>query len=149
MLEEKILQDYKEAMKARDAIKSSVLSCLRAEFINAALTKKKDKLDDNDCQSVIKKQVKQHQDSIDQFQKGGRLDLVEKETKELAILKAYLPQEMPEEELKQIIEEVIVATAAQGPKDMGKVMKEVNAKVAGRADGKLISELVKQRLSSS
>ncbi len=148
MLEEKILNDYKEAMKARDTIKTSLLSCLRAEFINAALAKKKDQLDDSDCLTVIKKQVKQHQDSIDQFQKGNRMDLVEKETKELVVLKSYLPAEIPEEEIRKVIEEAITATVAQGPKDMGKVMKEVNAKVAGRADGKLISDLVKQRLSS-
>jgi len=147
MLEEKILQDYKEAMKARDSVKTSLLSCLRAEFINAALAKKKDKLDDSDCLAVIKKQVKQHQDSIDQFQKGGRMDLVEKEARELVVLKSYLPAELPEEEIKKVIEEAIIATAASDPKDMGKVMKEVNAKIAGRADGKLISDLVKQRLS--
>lgn len=147
MLEEKILNDYKEAMKARDTVRTSLLSCLRAEFMNAALAKKKDKLDDSDCLMVIKKQVKQHQDSIDQFQKGGRMDLVEKEAKELVVLKSYLPEELPEEEIKKVIEEAIAATGAQSPKDMGKVMKEVNAKVAGRADGKLISDLVKQRLS--
>jgi len=147
LLEEKILNDYKEAMKSRDSIKSSVLSFLRAEMMNTALAKKKDKLDDNDVISVIRKQVKARQDSIEQFTQGNRLDLADKEKIELEVLKLYLPQEMPAEEVKKVIEEVIVAVSAQGMKDMGRVMKEVNAKLSGKADGKLVSDLVKERLA--
>jgi len=147
MLEEKILNDYKEAMKSRDALKSSTLSFLRAEMINLAIAKKKKVLDDNDTIAVIKKQIKQRQDSIEQFTKGSRLDLADKEAKELEILKSYLPPELPAEEIKKIIEEAIVTTGAQDMKDMGKVMKEAGAKIAGRADGKLVSDLVRERLS--
>ena len=147
MLEEKIFNDYKEAMKSRDKLKSSVLSFLRAAMINTAMEKKKKNLDDNDCLAVIKKQIKQRQDSIEQFQKGNRQDLAGKEIKELEILKSYLPPELSEEEIKKIIEEAIIVTGAQGIKDMGKAMKEVTAKVAGRADGKLVSDLVRQKLS--
>ncbi|MFH1198786.1 MAG: GatB/YqeY domain-containing protein [Candidatus Omnitrophota bacterium] len=147
MLEEKIMSDYKEAMKARDSLKSTVLSCLRAEFMNTALAKKKDKLDDNDCIAVIRKQIKSRQDSIEQFTVGCRLELAEKEKKELEILKIYLPVEMPVEEIKKIIEEIIIAIGAQGMKDMGRVMKEINAIIAGKADSKTVSDLVKERLS--
>ena len=147
MLEEKIFNDYKEAMKNRDTLKSSALSFLRAAMINVAIEKKKKNLDDNDCIAVIKKQVKQRQDSIEQFQKGNRQDLADKETKELEILKSYLPPELTVEEIKKIIEEAIALTGAQDMKDMGKVMKEITAKIAGRADGKLVSDLVKERLS--
>ncbi|MBU1726763.1 MAG: GatB/YqeY domain-containing protein [Candidatus Omnitrophica bacterium] len=147
MLEEKILNDYKEAMKSRDSIKSSVLSFLRAEMMNTALAKKKDKLDDNDVISVVRKQVKARQDSIEQFTQGNRLDLAEKEKKELEVLKMYLPQELPAEDIKKIIEEVVLALGAQGMKDMGKVMKEITAKVCGKADGKLVSDLVRESLS--
>ncbi len=147
MLEEKILLDYKEAMKAKDALKSSVLNFLRAEMINVAIAKKKKALDDNDCIAVIRKQLKQRQDSIEQFKQGNRQDLVDKETRELEILKSYLPEELSQEELGKVIEEAIQSTQAGGLKDMGKVMKEVSAKVAGRADGKLISDMVKMRLS--
>jgi uncharacterized protein YqeY len=149
MLEEKILNDYKEAMKAKDALKSSILNFLRSDLKYAAIAKKKDALEDQDVITVIKKHVKQHQDSIEQFKKGNRQDLVDKESKELEILKAYLPEEMPVEEIKKIIEEAIVSTGAQDIKDMGKVMKEANAKIAGRAEGKVVSELVKQRLSKT
>jgi len=147
MLEEKILNDYKNAMKDKDAVKSSTLSFLRSEMINVAIEKRKKLLDDPDVIGVIKKQIKQRQDSIEQFKIGSRQDLVDKETKELEILKSYLPPELPAEEIKKIIEESIVVTGAQDMKDMGRVMKEVNAKIAGRADGKLISDLVKEKLN--
>jgi len=147
MLEEKILNDYKEAMKNKDALKVSTLSFLRAQFINLAMEKKKKSLDDSDCVVVIKKLIKQHQDSIEQFKQGNRQDLVDKETKELEILKSYLPPELAEEEVKKIIEEAVILTGAQDLKDMGKVMKEVSAKIAGRADNKLVSDLVKAKLA--
>jgi uncharacterized protein YqeY len=147
MLEDKIINDYKEAMKAKDSLKSSVLSFLRAELINVATAKKKKNLEDNDVIAVIRKQIKSRQDSIEQFTKGARLDLADKETKELGILKTYLPVEMSPDEIKKIIEEAVVALSAQGMKDMGKVMKEVGAKIAGKADPKLVSDLVKERLS--
>lgn len=147
MLEEKILNDYKEAMKNKDTLKSSTLSLLRAEMINVAIAKKKKTLEDGEVITVIKKQVKQHQDSIEQFKQGNRLDLADKETRELGILKSYLPAELPIEEIKKIIEEAITLTSAQDMKDMGRVMKEVTTKIAGRADGKLVSDLVKERLT--
>lgn len=147
MLEEKIFNDYKEAMKSKDGLKSSVLSFLRAELMNVAVAKKKNKLEDSEIITVIRKQVKERQDSVEQFSKGGRQDLVDKETGELAILKGYLPLEIPIEDLQKIIDEAIASTAAKDMKDMGRVMKEVNAKVAGRADGKQVSDLVRERLS--
>ena len=147
MLEEKILNDYKEAMKNRDTLKSSVLSFLRADMINLALAKKKEKLDDLDVISVIKKQIKQRQDSIEQFTKGARLEMAQKEKIESGILKTYLPPELSSDEIKNVIEEAIASTNAQGIKDMGRVMKEVTAKVSGQADGKLVSGLVRERLS--
>lgn len=146
MLEERIFDDYKQAMKDRQALKVSVLSFLRAEILNLSVAKKKDKLEDSEVISVVRKQIKQRQDSIEQFNKGGRGDLADKENKELDILKVYLPKELSADEINKIIGEVIALTAAQGMKDMGKVMKEVNAKIAGQADGKLISDLVKGRL---
>ena len=149
MLEEKILDDYKNAMKNKDALKSSTLSFLRAELINVAIEKRKKALEDVDVITIIKRQIKQHQDSIEQFKKGNRQDLADKETRELGILKSYLPTELPAEEIKKIIEEAITVTGALGPKDMGRVMKEANAQIAGRADGKLVSDLVKERLSKS
>jgi uncharacterized protein YqeY len=147
MLEEKIHNDYKEAMKNKDVLKSAVLSFLRAEMINTGFAKKKKTLDDNEVISVIRKQIKARQDSIESFKAGNRLDLADKEAKEMEILKGYLPKELSTDQIKKLIEEVVSSTGALGMKDMGKVMKELTPKIAGQADGKLVSDLVKQRLS--
>jgi len=147
MLEEKILSDYKEAMKSRDTLKSSVLSFLRAAMINLAMDKKKKLLDDEDVVAVIKKQIKQRQDSIEQFKKGNRPELAEKETRELEILQGYLPKQLSAEEVRKIVEEAAATVGASGPKDMGKVMKEVMVKVGQAVDAKLVSELVREKLT--
>jgi uncharacterized protein len=146
-LEEKILNDFKEAMKSRDALKVSVLSFLRSQLSYLVLEKKKKTLDDPDCIGAIKKLIKQHQDSIEQFNSGNRADLADKEAKELEILKAYLPQEMSVDDLKKIVDEEIISSGAIGIKDMGKVIKAVMAKTAGAADGKMVSEMVKEKLA--
>ena len=148
MLEEKILSDYKESMKAKDTLKTSVLSFLRAEMINLANAKKKSKLDDPEVVTVIKKQIKQRQDSIEQFTKGGRVEMAQKEQKEMDMLKGYLPPELSADETKKVIDEIILAIGASGIKDMGRVMKEANTKLAGKADGKLVSDLVREKLSN-
>lgn len=146
-LEEKILNDFKDAMKAKDQLKVSTLSFLRAQFNYLALEKKKNALDDADCVAAIRKSIKQHQDSIEQFKAGSRQDLADKEAKELEILKVYLPAEMSSDELKKIIDEAIVSIGAAGVRDMGRVIKEVMAKTGGSADGKMVSEMVKLRLA--
>ena len=148
MLEATILNDYKDAMKRKDALAVSTLSFLRSQLKNVAIEKKKDSLDDSDVIAIIKKQIKQRHDSIENFQSGGRQDLAEKEKKELAILKAYLPEELSNEELEKIVSEVIAATGANGMKAMGQVMKEVLARVEGRAESKAVSDMVRQKLSA-
>jgi len=147
MLFEKIAENYKQAMKQKDAAMVATLSFLRAQLKNVAIEKRQETLEDADVITVIKKQVKQRQDSIEQFEKGGRTDLAEKEKAELAVLKSYLPEELSEAALGALIDEVVKASGASSLKDMGKVMKEVQAKVAGRADGKAVSEMVKAKLS--
>ena len=146
-LEDKISQDYVQAMKGRDTLRSSTLNFLRAEIKNVKIDKRVEKIADEDVIIAIKKQVKQHQDSITQFRAGNREDLAVKEEQELQILQSYLPVAMPLEVLKAIVDEVIKSVGAASVKDMGKVMKEVLAKVAGQADSQAISALVKERLS--
>ncbi len=146
MLEDKLSKDYIEAMKAKDSIRSSTVSFLRAQVKNVRIEKRLEKLEDADVIAVIKKQIKQRQDSIEQYSQGGRQDLVDKETAEFNILKTYLPKEMSQGELKRIIEETMKETQATTMKDMGKVMKVVGEKIAGRADNKQVSDLVKQAL---
>ncbi len=147
MLEDRINEDYKQAMKNKDATKVSTLSFLRSQLKYVIIEKKTEKLADTDVIAVIKKQVKQRQDSITQFGQGGRADLAEKEKLEMSILKSYLPEEMPLEGLRALVAQTIKQSSASGVKDMGKVMKELLPKVAGKADSKLVSDLVKELLS--
>lgn len=146
MLEDKLLDDYKQALKSKDNIKSSTLSFLRAQVMNAAIAKNKDKLDDEEVVSVIKKQVKSCKESIEQFVKGNRQDLADKELKELEVLQGYLPEEVCEDTLRQLVIEAVKQTQASTIKDMGAVIKAVIAKAGPGADGKLVSSLVKEIL---
>ena len=147
MLEERIQKDYVQAMKDRDSLRSGTVNFLRAQLKNVRINERKDALTDEDVISVIKKQIKQRQDSIEQFKAGGRQDLVTKEEAELKILKSYLPEELGEAQLQSIIRETMKETGASSMKDMGTLMKAVGAKIQGRADNKLVSELVKKSLS--
>ena len=146
MLEDKLAADMKEAMRAKDAARLSTLRMLKSAVEYYKIEKKQEKLTDGDVIAVIKKQVKQRQDSIEGFEKGGRTDLVEKEKAELAVLKSYLPEEIPQAQLEEIVKTVIAEIGAATKADMGKVMKAVQAKVAGRADNRLVSQIVSANL---
>ena len=148
-LEQRIDSDLKEAMRAKDAAKLSVLRMLKSAFQYSAIEKAgaDGKLDDTEATQVIRKQVKQRQDSISSFEKGGRAELAEKEKAELAILGAYLPKAMAPEELAKIVRETIAEVGATSKAQMGAVMKALQAKVAGRADGKSLSQEVQRQLS--
>ena len=129
-------------MLAKAVLRLSTLRMLKSAVEYAKIEKKQEALPDADVVAVIKKQVKQRQDSIESFDKGGRADLADKEKAELAILKSYLPAELAETELTAIVTAVIAELGAQTKADMGKVMKAVQAKVAGRADNRLVSQIV-------
>ncbi len=144
-LKEQIMQDMKEAMKSKDSLKVSTLRLLISEIKNKEI-EKRGELSDDEILAVIQKAVKQRKESIEKYKEAGRTDLAEKEEKELKILESYLPQPLSKEELEAIIEEAIKETGATTPKDMGKVMKVVMPKVRGRADGKLVNQMVREKL---
>jgi uncharacterized protein YqeY len=144
-LREQIDADIKDAMKSGAKDKVSALRMLSAALKNKQIDKRAP-LTDGEVVDTVRSLIKQRKDSIEQFAKGGRQDLVDKETSEVAILDVYLPQQMAREEIEKIVREVIGQTGAQGAKDMGKVMKALVPLLAGRADNKLVSELVKQSL---
>ena len=146
MLTDKIAADLKSAMLAKDAGKTSTLRMLKSAIEYHKIEKKQESLTDADVTAVIKKQIKQRQDSIEGFEKGGRTDLAGKEKAELAILKSYLPEELSQTQLEEIIKSVIAEVGAASKADMGKVMKAVQAKTAGRADNRLVSQLVSAQL---
>ena len=147
-LEKQIDKDYIQAMKDKNSQKSSALSYLRAMIKQVKVDQRLDAVDDAGVVTIIKKQIKQRQDSIEQFTKGGRLDLVDKEQSEVDLMKAYLPQEMSETEIGVCVEAAIRETGATSMKEMGVVIKAVREKTAGCADGKLVSDVVKAKLSA-
>ena len=144
-LKDRITTDLTAAMKAQEKERLSVVrmlqSAIKNEQINAG-----HELSDEEAMSVIRKAVKQRQDSIEQYSNAGRTELADKERSEMEILKAYLPAELSEEELEGGLREIITATGAQSKKDLGKVMKEATGRYKGRADGKKIQELVSRLL---
>ena len=140
--------DITAAMKARDASRLSALRMLKAAVMNKSVEKGRD-LDDAEVLQVVASLVKQRRDSIEQFTNAGRTDLVEKETAELTVLQAYLPAAATPEEINAAVAEAIAETGASSPKDMGKVMKAVMPKLAGKnADGKAVNEAVRRTLGA-
>ncbi len=139
--------DMKQAMKDREAGKQrlAVIRMVWAAIRNKEIDTKKE-LDDNEVCALLMKEVKQREDSIAEFKKADRTDLVEENEQEIAILKKYLPEQLGDEELKAMIQEVIATTGAKTMKDMGKVIGAVRAKVSGRAEGGKISTMVKELL---
>ncbi len=144
-LREKIEADTKNALKSGEKDKVSTLRMLNAALKNKQIDKRRS-LTEDEVVETVRSLIKQRKDSIEQFAKGGRQDLVDKETAEVAVLEMYLPKQLSREELETMVRDAISKTGAQGPKDMGKVMKALIPAVGGRADGKLISELVKNAL---
>ncbi len=145
-LEEKLLEEMKQAMKTNDKIRLSTIRMIRSSSKNKEIELRR-KLEDEDIIKVIQGMVRKGEESIEQFQAGGRNDLVEKEKMEIEILKSFLPQPIPQEEIIKIIDETIQETQASSLKDLGKVMKAVMPRLGGKADGKVINQLVKERLS--
>jgi len=145
-LEERLVNEMKEAMKSGDKLRLSTIRMIRSAVKNKEIELMK-KLDDEDIFKVIQGMVRKGEESVEQFQTGGRLDLVEKEKKEIDILKSFLPQPVSQEEVLKVIDETIQETQASSLKDLGKVMKAVMPKLGGKADGKVINQLVKEKLS--
>jgi uncharacterized protein YqeY len=145
-LEEKLIEEMKQAMKSNDKLRLSTIRMIRSALKNKEIELRK-KLEDGEVIKVIQVMVRKGEESVEQFQTGGRVDLVEKEKKEIEILKSFLPQPLSQEELLKIIDQSIQETQASSQKDIGKVMKSIMPKIGGKADGKLINQLVKERLS--
>ena len=146
MLIEKIETDFKGALKGRNEIVLSTLRMLKAAIKNKEIDKKVKVLSEPEILEVIRKQIKQRRDSISEFEKAKRLDLVDKEKRELAALEQYLPCQLTEGELKTLIQKAIQEAGAKTKADMGKVMKAIMPQVTGKADGKQVSQLVSQLL---
>lgn len=139
---EQLSEDLKGAMKTGNRVRVDTIRMLRNAIKNKEIEKRRS-LSDEEVVEILISQMKQRKDSIEQFAKGGRQDLVEKETIELNIIQSFLPEQLSEDELREKIREAIVETGASGLKDFGKVMKVLMLRIKGKADGKVVSELVK------
>lgn len=146
-LNERLTEDMKAAMKAGPAgkVRLEVIRFLRAAMKNVEIDKKAP-LTEEDILGIVSKQVKQLKDSMVEFEKGGRQDLVEKAQSEAAVLSDYLPAQLSEDEVRELVRQTIAEVGAQGPKDMGKVMGPLVARTKGRADGKMVQQMVKELL---
>ena len=144
-LKDKLLQDLKEAMKEKDTVRKNTVQLVRSGVLQIEKDKKIE-LDDEGVLDVISKELKKRRDSMPDYVKSGRQDLIDNLNKEIEVLLTYLPKQLTEDEIKVIVEEAVKETGAATMKDMGKVMANITPKVKGRADNKIVSGLVKQML---
>lgn len=145
-LKEQLFNDLKLAMKEKDTVKKEVVQIVRAGVLQIEKDNKIDNLDDAGVLSVISKEIKKLNDVLPDFTKAGRQDLIDTANRKIELLKAYLPEQMSEDEIKAVVNEAIESVGAVSMKDMGKVMGAVSAKTKGRADNKLVSDIVKNAL---
>lgn len=147
-LEQKIMADIKEAMRAKDEVALRTLRAIKAAILNEKTSEGfSGEIDEATEQKMLQKMAKQRRDSLDIFEKQNREDLAAKEREELAIIERFLPKQLTEDELKAALTEIVAQTGASSPADMGKVMGVASKQLAGRADGKAISAVVKELLA--
>ena len=147
-IREKITADVKSAMLAKDSVKLNTLRFLQSAIKNKEIDSRPTPITADDVMAVIKKLVKQRKESIEQFTTANRMDLADQESAELKVLEAYMPTQMRQADVEKIVNDVIASVGAKSVKDMGTVMKETQARTAGQADGKMISEIIKAKLAA-
>ena len=147
MLRDRVAEEMRTAMKAREQARVAALRMLMTAVKNAEVEKLHE-LSDDEVLDVIAREAKRRRESIEAFEKGGRTDLVEKETAELRVLESYLPEKLSDDELAAIVDQAVAETGATSPKQMGEVMKALMPKIRGRADGAQVSALVKAKLGA-
>lgn len=146
-LKEQLQQDLIASMKAKDEVQTGAIRMLKAAILRFETAGDKKVATDADIIQIIGKEIKQRKDSIEQFEKGNRLELAEKEKLEMAVLEKYLPAQLSDDEVRTIVKEVISATGATGKSDLGKVMGALMPKVKGKADGALVTRMVQESLA--
>ena len=147
MLLERVDQELKDAMRAQDKKRLNVLRMLKSQLKNREIGPPERKLEDPDVVAVVQTLIKQRHDAAGQYTAGGRPELARIERDEIVVLESFLPKQLSDDELGRLVQEAVAETSAKGPKDMGAVMKAVLPKIAGRAEGKRVSEAVKSGLA--
>ena len=146
-LKEELLKQLKSAMQAKDMIKKDTITMLRAAILQIEKDTQKE-LSEDDMLAIVAKEVKKRRESLPEYEKAGRQDIVDNLNKEIAILEVYMPEQLSEEDIRKIVIETIAEVGATSPKDMGKVMQGVRSKTAAQADGKVVSQIVKEELNN-
>ena len=146
-MKEQLLQDLKEAMKEKDILKKDTITMLRAAILQVEKDSQK-VLNDDDICGIVAKEVKKRKESVSEYENAGRQDIADNLQREIEILSKYLPEQLTEEEIAKMVEEAIAESGATGPRDMGKVMGILRPKTQGKADGKVVSDIVKEKLAN-
>ena len=146
-MKDELLQDLKEAMKQKDTLKKDTITMLRAAILQVEKDSQKVLTDDEIC-AVVAKEVKKRKESIKEYEEAGREDIAENLKRVIEILSKYLPEQLTQEEIEKLVDEAIAKSGAQSPRDMGKVMGILRPQTAGKADGKLVSDIVKEKLAN-
>lgn len=146
-MKEELLQDLKEAMKNKDTLRKDTITMLRAAILQVEKDSQKVLNDDEIC-AIVAKEVKKRKESLKEYEDAGREDIADNLKKEIEILSKYLPEQLTEDEIRKMVEDAIVESGAASPRDMGKVMSILRPKTAGKADGKLVSDIVKEKLAN-
>ena len=146
-LKEELLKELKSAMQTKDMIKKDTITMLRAAILQIEKDTQKE-LSEDEMFAIVAKEVKKRRESLPEYEKAGRQDIVDNLNKEIAILEVYMPEQLSEDDIRKIVIEIIAEVGATSPKDMGKVMQGVRAKTAAKADGKIVSQIVKEELSN-
>ncbi len=146
-MKEQLLQDLKEAMRDKDILKKNTITLLRAAILQVEKDSQK-QLDDNEIMGIVAKEVKKRKDAISDYEKAGRDDIITDLNKEIEILSKYLPEQLTNEEIAALVDEAIKNVSATSLRDMGKVMQYLKPKTSGKADGKIVSDIVKEKLNN-
>ena len=146
-LKQELLKELKSAMQEKDMIKKDTITMLRAAILQIEKDTQKE-LSEDEMLTIVAKEVKKRKESIPEYEKAGRNDIVDNLNKEISILEIYLPEQLSEDDIRKIVIETISEVGATSPKDMGKVMQGVRAKTAAQADGKIVSQIVKEELNN-
>ncbi len=146
-MKEQFLQDLKEAMREKDTLRKDTITMLRAAILQVEKDSQKVLTDDEIC-GIVAKEVKKRKESVSEYEQAGRQDIADNLKREIEILSKYLPEQLTEEEITKMVESAIVESGANGPRDMGKVMGILRPKTQGKADGKIVSDIVKEKLAN-
>lgn len=146
-LKENLLKELKEAMQAKDTIKKDTITMLRAAILQVEKDGQKE-LSEDEMLTIVAKEVKKRKESLGEYEKAGRQDIVDNLNREIEILEVYMPKQLEVEEIREIVKKAISETGATSMRDMGKVMQSVRTETAARADGKVVSDIVKEELNN-